>query len=109
VEENTNGGKSVGRSWELTQNSIFRIQGVVIVAFLVNLPIVGLANYLPQIILFRLEEGSILYWLVYLISFLLSLGVNIFILPFWQAIKAVLYYDLRLRREGIDLQLRDGN
>ncbi len=29
------------------------------------------------------------------------------ILPFWQAIKAVIYYDLRMRREGMGLKLRD--
>jgi hypothetical protein len=28
------------------------------------------------------------------------------ILPFWQTIKAVLYFDLRSRREGLGLQLQ---
>jgi hypothetical protein len=28
-------------------------------------------------------------------------------MPFWQAIKAVIYYDLRSRREGLGLQVRD--
>lgn len=27
-------------------------------------------------------------------------------MPFWQALKAVLYFDLRSRREGLGLQLR---
>jgi len=26
-------------------------------------------------------------------------------LPFWQVVKGVLYYDLRSRREGLDLKL----
>jgi hypothetical protein len=29
------------------------------------------------------------------------------VMPFWQSIKAVIYYDLRSRREGLGLQLRD--
>jgi hypothetical protein len=45
VEENINGSESVKRSWELTKASAFRIQGVVIVAGLVTLPIVFLFNY----------------------------------------------------------------
>ncbi len=33
-------------------------------------------------------------------------GLFIFLLPFWQTIKAVIYYDLRTRREGMGLELR---
>jgi hypothetical protein len=33
--------------------------------------------------------------------------LSIVILPLWQIIKAVIYYDLRGRREGLGLQLRD--
>jgi hypothetical protein len=28
------------------------------------------------------------------------------IIPFWQSIKAVIYYDLRVRREGMGIDLR---
>ena len=34
---------------------------------------------------------------------LLGLASELFIMPFWQVIKAVIYYDLRNRREGSDL------
>jgi hypothetical protein len=107
VEENINGSDSVDRSWELTKTSVFRIQGVVIVAFLVTLPILGLFNYLPSIYLTRLEQGSTMYWTVYSISIITSLIAGILVMPFWQAIKAVIYFDLRSRREGLGLQLRD--
>ncbi|GFZ94066.1 hypothetical protein [Okeania sp. KiyG1] len=39
-------------------------------------------------------------------SYDIGLLSNVFLLPFWQAIKAVVYYDLRTRREGMGLQLR---
>ncbi|MEH2005296.1 hypothetical protein [Nostoc sp.] len=45
VEENINSGESVARSWELTKASVFRIQGVVLVAFIVTLPLVFVLNY----------------------------------------------------------------
>ena len=46
-----------------------------------------------------------------IILFLLLIGLSFasgaLLMPFWQAIKAVIYYDIRSRREGIDLQIRD--
>lgn len=48
-----------------------------------------------------------------LLSVLFDYGLffvqSIFLLPFWQTIKAFVYYDLRTRREGMDLQLRKQN
>jgi hypothetical protein len=107
VEEDVNGGESVNRSWELTKASVVRIQGVVLVAFLVTLPLIFLTSYLPQIFLVGLEAGSSTYWIVYFLSFVTSLIGGALVMPFWQALKAVIYYDLRNRREGLGLQLRD--
>ena len=44
--------------------------------------------------------------LSFLIGYAIGILGNIFLLPFWQAIKAVVYYDLRTRREGMGLELR---
>lgn len=107
VEENINGSESISRSWELTKASAFRIQGIVIVTGLVTLPIMFLFNYIPNLFLIKLEPGSTIYTLVYLVSLLISLVGGTFVMPFWQSIKAVIYYDLRSRREGLGLQLRD--
>lgn len=107
VEENINGAESVTRSWELSKTSAFRIQGAVIVGGIATLPIVLLFNYLPSLFLLPLESGSTVYWIVYIISLLFSLVGGIFVMPFWQCMKAVLYYDLLSRREGLGLQLRD--
>lgn len=107
VEESINGAQSIDRSWELTKNSVRRIQGIVLVGFLVSFPIVAVTNYIPLIFLVQIEEGSTLYLIVSLIRVVTSLVGGIFVLPFWQAIKAVVYYDLRSRREGLGLQIRD--
>ena len=107
VEENINGSESVARSWELTKASVLRIQGVVLVAFLVTLPLMFVLNYIPSLFLIKLEQGTIIYWIVYVISLIGSLIGGVLVMPFWQALKAVLYLDLRTRREGLGLQLRE--
>ncbi|HLO88290.1 MAG TPA: hypothetical protein VK203_25250 [Nostocaceae cyanobacterium] len=109
VEENINGAESVARSWELTKSSAIRVQGVVLVAGVVTAPILILFNYGPALILNVIEQGTTLYWIIYSISLILSFVGGIFVMPFWQTIKAVLYCDLRSRREGLGLQLRDGD
>ncbi|WGV27131.1 hypothetical protein [Halotia branconii] len=106
VEDNINGAESVDRSWDLTKASVFRIQGVVLVAFFVTLPILLFLNYVPSLFTLRLEPGSTIYWIVYTISIITSMIGGVFVMPFWQALKAVLYFDLRSRREGLGLQLR---
>jgi hypothetical protein len=107
VEENINGGESVARSWDLTKASVFRIQGIVLVAFIVTLPLVFVLNYIPSLFLIRLEPGTAIYSIVYIISVIGSLIGGVLVMPFWQALKAVLYLDLRSRREGLGLQLRE--
>jgi hypothetical protein len=107
VEEDIDGADSIDRSWRLTKSSVVRIQLIVFVAFLVTIPVMAVLAYLPQIILMNLEPGSSLFWIVYFLSLVTSFGGNLFVLPFWQAIKAVIYYDLRIRKEGLDLQIRD--
>ncbi|MEH2231762.1 MAG: hypothetical protein V7K71_19420 [Nostoc sp.] len=107
VEQNINGGESVARSWELTKASVFRIQGIVLVAFIVTLPLVFVLNYIPNLFLIRLESGTAIYSIVYAISLIGSLIGGVLVMPFWQALKAVLYLDLRSRREGLGLQLRE--
>jgi hypothetical protein len=42
-----------------------------------------------------------------MVAYILGLVSGALFLPFWQAIKAVIYYDLRSRREGLGLQMRD--
>jgi hypothetical protein len=46
--------------------------------------------------------------LIFIVLFLgIIISSNAAILPFLQTVKAVIYYDLRSRREGLGLQLRD--
>jgi hypothetical protein len=107
VEDGTNGKQSVDRSWSLTESAVLRILGVVLVAFLITLPLIFFSNYVLLLFMIPLEQGSTLYTTLNLIQTVISLFGAAIIMPFWQAIKAVLYCDLRTRREGLDLSLRD--
>jgi hypothetical protein len=86
VEENINSSESLKRSWELTKPSAFRIQGVVILAGLVTLPIVfsfNSFNYLPNLFLLAVDARTSIYWLVYTIAMAISLLGGMFVMPFW--------------------------
>jgi hypothetical protein len=107
VEEGSKVLQSIKRSWNLSQNSEFRLLVVVLVAFLVTLPIMLLTSYLPQILVLSIEPGSASYWMLYLISVVLSTLGGALLMPFWKTLKAVVYYDLRNRHEGLGLQLPD--
>jgi hypothetical protein len=127
IEEDVKNVSSIPRSWQLTQGSTWRIAGVLVVAFLITCPLYFLA-IVPSVILvfvlFPLE-----YWsgplfrssstaspeavfqllaglgFVFLLYIVLVQIVQVLVLPFWQSLKAVIYYDLRSRREGLDLRL----
>ena len=112
IEENVNASQSVNRSWELTKGFVLRIQAILTVAILITLPIYILTQVLAIVIQQSLANvllrGSTAYIVVSnIVGYVLGLIINIWILPFWQAMKAVIYYDLRSRREGLDLRLRD--
>lgn len=106
LETARHANRAVGRSWQMTKLATWRIALVWLVAFIVTLPLSAIANYPLQIPLLFLDDSSAIYWVFYALAQLMSIAVNILTLPFWQSIKGVLYYDLRNRREGLDLQLR---
>lgn len=110
VEDNATASSTIGRSWNLTKGSVGRIQLVVLLGFLISIPILFITNIasfiLQMIIGAALEQvpglaviGSLLY------VFLLLAGGALMI-PFWQSIKAMIYYDLKIRREGMGMNLR---
>ncbi|MEL4897850.1 hypothetical protein [Crocosphaera sp. Alani8] len=112
IEDQSSSTKAIKRSFKLTQKFIFRIMLIGFIAFLIAIPIssgLQVFNFLIRsalVIIF--PQDSPIFAVIYLpLSFILSLGLSAILVPFWQSIKAVLYYDLRSRREGIDIQLRD--
>ncbi|OUL37399.1 DUF975 domain-containing protein [Nostoc sp. T09] len=112
IEDNVDATSTIGRSWELTQGYVWRILLIGFVAFLITIPLQILVQILSTVIqlIFMplIQQGSSAFAVL---AFLLILGLSFasgaVIVPFWQTIKAVIYYDLRSRREGLGLKLRD--
>ncbi|NEP86180.1 MAG: DUF975 domain-containing protein [Okeania sp. SIO2C2] len=113
VEENITATQTLGRSWELTKGYVGRIFVVLFIASLVTLPI-GIIVQIIAGILENILKATIpanptdasFQLLLFLMGYSIGLLSNVFLLPFWQAINALVYYDLRTRREGMGLQLR---
>lgn len=107
VEDQVDATTSLSRSWSLTKGSVGRIQWIWVVAFLITL----IVNIPSQMIGAVLPSGdgvdSGVAAIAVLLFLVVSLGSSALIAPFWQVIKAVVYYDLRSRREGLGLELRD--
>lgn len=92
---------AISRSWSLTKGYVLSLQLIFFLAFLITLPLSMFTNIgsLTTIILdIEPAWGSV-------IDIPLGIVISIIIVPFWQAIKALVYYDLRARKEGLNLSL----
>jgi hypothetical protein len=114
IETGIGASTSVGRSWNLTQGNAMRTLLILWVASLITIPIqafIQICITLIQVVLGQIiAQGSPIFISLYaLILYGLVLLSSILLIPFWQSVKAVIYYDLRSRREGLGLRLRDRN
>jgi hypothetical protein len=113
IETNVTATSTISRSLELTKGFASRLQGIVVVASLVTIPV----SIVVQIVITILKTvltalfptDSPIFWLLFyfFITLPLSFASGALLMPFWQAIKAVIYYDLRSRKEGLGLEIRD--
>lgn len=119
IENEVRGGsESLGRSWDLTKGNALRIFLISLVTFLITLPIFLLLFVIAGILAIPLIQSTLpsappsaqfaplILFLIFGVYGLILVGL-LFVIPLWQAIKAVVYYDLRSRREGMGLQIRD--
>ncbi|MEQ8466667.1 hypothetical protein [Coleofasciculus sp. E1-EBD-02] len=115
IENDINCIEAISRSWELTKGFAWRIQGIIVLAFLITLPIyiIAILPLMFTIIYFRPlfqnspDEVFGIISVTFLFTGIIFLLANIVVLPLWQSVKGVIYYDLRSRREGLGMQLRD--
>jgi hypothetical protein len=94
------------RSWQLVGQAFWRSLGILLLVY-AFIYIVSLIVQLPLIILGAffgmLLNNSVLYQSV---ASLVTYGVLILVLPLQFIIFTLLYYDLRIRKEGYDLELK---
>ena len=114
VERETGAAASIGRTWSLGNRSNWRLMIITTLAYLITLPIQAIAQVvimvcllIPQLAMG--QSGAVSGGLVG-ISLLVNLLVNFVVvvatIVFWQAVKAVVYFDLRNQAEGMGLELR---
>lgn len=111
VEDGLDAATTITRSWNLTKYHVWRIMAIAFVALLITLPliiIVQVASTVLQLIFTPLINQNPAYaGLLFVLTLALSFVSGAVQLPYWQTIKAVIYYDLRARKEGLGLKLRD--
>jgi hypothetical protein len=103
---------SLGRSWQLSQGYSRPMLLIITIAFFLTLPIsivLNLLSFATQTVTsLMFDPGDPLFLLVfYAINLPLTFLLGAVLIPFWQSLKAVIYYDLRSRKEGIELKLRN--
>jgi hypothetical protein len=110
VESTNSAGFSMRRSKDLSRNMVRRVMMIIGIALLITLPISVIGNAPSTIGQFMVNPtlspdattqsmGNVLMFG----GFFVGVACELIVAPFWQAIKAVIYYDLRNRREGSDL------
>jgi MFS family permease len=113
IESNISAKRSMKRSKELSIASTGRVQLVILIAIVITLPLTLFSSTVSTIGQLlssnffnsvsnsnRALGGGLIF-----LGFVMSIVTELFIVPFWQAIKAVIYYDLKNSREGRDLVL----
>jgi hypothetical protein len=116
IESNITARSSIRRSKELSFPFVGRLKLIIFIAFLITLPVGLVSNSLTiggqvmQILANNPfapvnENNEAVSNGLILVGVLVGMITEFFIMPFWQAIKAVIYYDLVNQQEGRDLLL----
>lgn len=93
------------RSWKLTKKQVWRAVGYLILLYLITFVVISLpVGLLQQLIIFTLPTSGI--GLATGISTAISSSITVVWTPFYICAVVLLYYDLRVRAEGYDLDLR---
>jgi hypothetical protein len=90
--EGSGGGASIGRSWRLSKSSVRHILNTLGLALLLNLAVGIGANVLAKMIPSQIVQQVI------------ATIVGCLVYPIVGIIETMLYYDIRIRREGFDIE-----
>jgi hypothetical protein len=96
---------SMGRSWRLVGGSWWRCFGIWLLAQLLGSILSGVLQ-VPLLILASVVDSSGSKAIVIGLTILASVLARTLVAPFSAAILALLYIDLRMRREGLDVRLQ---
>jgi uncharacterized membrane protein len=105
LEPRSSASAALSRSWELTRGARWRIFGLgLTLLVLLYIPVVAITGLLALLVSpgqVVIGSGSVLTIAVLAMSGI----VQMFIYPLFYCVLTVTYYDLRVRKEGFDLEL----
>jgi hypothetical protein len=102
VFEEESGIDAIRRSWNLTRGYFWRVFGTSVLAGLLTLVVAGLPAAILQYGFGQASTGL----LATVVSTLVGQLSTVITMPFSQAVTVLIYYDLRVRQEGYDLELQ---
>lgn len=105
--ENTGVIEGIGRSWALTRGSFWRVLGILVLAGLITGLVTGTLSFGLGMVFGVVPVGlPAAQPLVSAVTVLLTSVLSALVLPFTAAVTALTYIDLRMRTEGLDVELR---
>lgn len=115
VLENLGVFAAIGRSWSLTRGNFWRLFGINILTAIITSMVagifVGIADALGAIFIVvgssSPEDVIASLNTTYILTMVMSTIAQLLILPFTSSVNALLYIDLRMRKEGLDVELRN--
>lgn len=115
VLENLGVFAAIGRSWSLTCGNFWRLFGINILTAIITSMVagifVGIADALGAIFIVvgssSPEDVIASLNTTYILIMVMSTIAQLLILPFTSSVNALLYIDLRMRKEGLDVELRN--
>jgi len=103
VLENSGSSAGLQRSWALTKDFFWRVMGTSFLAGLLAILLMVLPVFILNYLLGMMGASS---KVIELAGVVVQQLAQILILPFSIAVQVLIYYDLRIRKEGFDLMLR---
>ena len=105
--ENTGVIEGIGRSWALTRGSFWRVLGILALAGLITGLVTGTLSFGLGMVFGIISVGlPATQPFVSAVTVLLTSILSALVLPFTAAVTALTYIDLRMRTEGLDVELR---
>lgn len=108
ILENVGVWEGMRRSWRLTRGSFWRVLGILLLSLLITSTLTGIVSGAVGMLgaLATLGGGLGAYSALMAGSSFISSLLQAAILPFASAVTALTYIDLRMRKEGLDVELR---
>lgn len=115
VLENLGVFAAIGRSWSLTRGNFWRLFGINILTAIITFMVAGIFGGIAEALgaIFIVVGSSSPEDMIaslnttYILIMVMSTIAQLLILPFTSSVNALLYIDLRMRKEGLDVELRN--